>query len=304
MHLYFRNVNMAFDYVVQGIREGFVPAVPSPSRYGNVRVIPEPLTITYLNPLDRVLFNPGRDCNPFFHLFEALWMLAGRNDVAPLAYYSGKIASFSDDGETLNGAYGYRWRHGGRSDTNQLQLVINELKERPESRRVVLQMWTVEDDLLKIDPRVSKDVCCNLSCMFLLNPQTKHLDLTVINRSNDLCWGTFGANVVHMAYLLEYVACCVGVPVGVYHQISNNAHVYDATFTPEKWEDPDHLGQFYGEYNWTVPLVRDQATFDRECAAFIDDLEGNWEEPYPAPRSSTGLYGLPPSQGPELSGSI
>ena len=33
-----------------------------------------------------------------------------------------------------------------------------------ESRRAVLQMWNVEDDLLKVDS--SRDVCCNLSVLF------------------------------------------------------------------------------------------------------------------------------------------
>src|SRR5690606_25634418 len=108
--------------------------------------------------------------------------LAGRNDVAPLAYYNSRMTEFSDDGETFNGAYGYRWRHGKidgespvwseRNDLNvkgghgidQLQILIQHLKTNPNSRRAVLQMWNVEDDLLKVDS--SKDVCCNLSACF------------------------------------------------------------------------------------------------------------------------------------------
>jgi thymidylate synthase len=105
-------------------------------------------------------------------------MLAGRNDVAPLSFYSSKIAGIaSDDGETFNGAYGYRWRHYVSSmdvgaaanyaekhnlifqnqeieDYDQLSILINHLRNKPDSRRAVLQMWNVEDDLLKIGGEV------------------------------------------------------------------------------------------------------------------------------------------------------
>lgn len=173
MHLNFRNVNDAFRNMVtifQGyvrdqrhmfqIDNGWKPVVAecdmrkAPSRNGNVLMIDEPVTVTYSHPKERVLFNAARDANPFFHLYEALWMLAGRNDVAPLAYYAKQMREYSDDGGTLNGAYGYRWRsqwsEERQSHTDQLQIIINHLKHNPTSRRAVLQMWNVEDDLLKI----------------------------------------------------------------------------------------------------------------------------------------------------------
>jgi thymidylate synthase len=300
MEIEAKNVNHAFSAVVHGIASGDIPTTASPSRYGPVWVITRPLTITYLNPLDRVLSNEGRDVNHFFYLFEALWMLAGRNDVEPLAYYANKMREFSDNGKTFNGAYGYRWRHAnGHSEehdtgigimsewktTDQLALIINELKQRPESRRCVLQMWGVEGDLLKIAPSVCKDVCCNLCIMFLINPATKCLDMTVINRSNDLIWGTLGANVVHMSFLLEYMAACIGVQVGVYHQISNNAHVYDATFTPDKWQPLEDTTVYdLPMGRWHIPLVKNPVTFDRECKEFVEtwgkDGSRNWKEPF------------------------
>src|SRR3990167_6330528 len=171
MHLTFRNVNEAFRGLVEGIHTGKIPTEVMASRYGEVAVVEEPVIITYEKPLERVLFNQARDANCFFHLFEALWMLAGRNDVAPIAYYSSKIEEFSDDGKTFNGSYGYRWRKawtsrqiGSDERVDQLDLIVNHLKAKPESRRAALQMWNVEDDLLKIND--SKDVCCNLSVLF------------------------------------------------------------------------------------------------------------------------------------------
>src|SRR5690606_3416900 len=142
------------------------------SRVGEVAYIPEPVMITYQEPRKRVLFSEARDANPFFHLYESLWMLAGRDDVAPLAYYSSKIAEIaSDNGQTFNGAYGRRWRRmlsdSNGDEVDQLKILIEHLRQLPNSRRAVLQMWTVGDDLLNIGTPVdySKDVCCN-TCVY------------------------------------------------------------------------------------------------------------------------------------------
>lgn len=170
MHVKVRNVNEAFNLFVSGIANGSIPTTSKPSRAGDVLKIDEPVTITFQRPTERVLFNQARDCNPFFHVFESLWMLAGRNDVAPLKYYSSKIGDVaSDDGSTFNGAYGWRWRkHPGkytlqRNGTmtmkaiDQLPILIKHLKYKPESRRAVLQMWRVLDDLKRIDDQANPD---------------------------------------------------------------------------------------------------------------------------------------------------
>jgi thymidylate synthase len=176
MHVHFRNVNDAFhglvDHFVRGsTHEGRswgdkrdkAPVVNDESRNGGVLRIDEPVTITYTNPLERVLFNEARDVNPFAVLYEALYMLAGRNDVAPLAYYTKQFNEYSDDGFTLNAAYGWRWRHSAQTGDiggvqgkevidpiDQLDVIVKHLKAQPNSRRAVLSMWNVEDDLLKI----------------------------------------------------------------------------------------------------------------------------------------------------------
>lgn len=163
MHLKTRNVNTAFRTLVSLFSNGYsrgeiaVDVVHKPSRNGEVLMIEEPVIVTFTHPRERVLFNAARDANPFFHLYEALWMLAGRNDVAPVAYYAKNMLNYSDDGTTLNGAYGYRWRKANDPEDyyspvyiDQLKVLISHLRADPNSRRAVLQMWNVEDDLLKI----------------------------------------------------------------------------------------------------------------------------------------------------------
>src|SRR4030042_825585 len=115
------------------------------SRNGPVKLVTEPVATVYTNPTERVLFWGERDANPFFHLYESLWMLAGRNDIEPLTRYVKRIADYSDDGVTLNDAYGHRWRKYFLRD--QLSIIVRRLREDPNDRRSILQMWDAYHDL-------------------------------------------------------------------------------------------------------------------------------------------------------------
>lgn len=226
-----RNVNQA---LVDGLQWLCVAGHTANSRNGPVLVAPGPVITAYRNPMERVLFSPVRDANPFFHLYECVWMMAGRNDAASVAHYAKNMLGFADPDGTLNGAYGYRWRHYFGYD--QIDLIIQELKNNPNSRRCVLSMWDpgsmaehplqsegTEGDLHKA-MNGGPDVPCNTHVYF--DAHQGKLDMTVCNRSNDLIWGAYGANAVHMSFLQEVVAACAGLSLGTYYQMSNNLHVY------------------------------------------------------------------------------
>ena len=115
------------------------------SRNGDTLECVDPVTTVYKKPWERVLLEETRDANPFFHLVEAIWMMAGSNNLRQLTHFNAGMANFSDNGELLNGAYGYRWRK--QFDHDQLPTIIEMLKQDPDSRRVVLQMWDAVHDL-------------------------------------------------------------------------------------------------------------------------------------------------------------
>lgn len=198
------------------------------SRNGPVIMFPEPATIVYSNPMERVVFWPERDANPFFHAAEALWMLAGRRDVKYVAQFVKRMASFSDNGKNFHAAYGYRWRKNFQRD--QLNELIVGLKTNPDCRRQVLGIWDVRKDL----SRQGLDLPCNIGATFQIDHSGK-LNMVVHNRSGDAMMGALGANVVHFSLLQEYIAAGVGVPVGKYWQVSSNLHVYMNDF--EKFRD-------------------------------------------------------------------
>jgi thymidylate synthase len=189
------------------------------TRNGRALVFNTPVCIEHAMPYRRVLFDKVRDANPFFHYMEAIWMLAGREDVYFPSKFAKNIANYSDDGSRLHGAYGFRWRSW--FDLDQIQEVINELFKNPTTRRAVIGMWDPSNDLA----RDSKDLPCNTHIYF--RTYNGRLNMTVCNRSNDLVWGMLGANMVHMSILHEYIATTVGMVCGSYYQFTNNLHVYE-----------------------------------------------------------------------------
>lgn len=217
--LFVRNVNEAYHQGLDLLRRNGVRA---DSRAGPVLALPYPVMTVYERPTERVLMDKTRDANPFFHLVEALWMLAGRDDAALLNRYVKDFgARFAEPWGTLHGAYGYRWRR--HFSVDQINPIIHRLTQNPDDRRLVLTMWDPDRDLVQIDPPY-KDVPCNTH----IYPRIVEgaLDLTVLCRSNDMIWGAYGANAVHFSFLQEYLAGRIGVKVGRMYQFSNNMHAY------------------------------------------------------------------------------
>lgn len=215
-----RNVNESWRVGMSTLLAG---GEEETSRVGNVLVYPEPVTTVYKRPMERVLFCEKRRANPFFHLFESMWMLAGREDATWLDQFVHDFsARYAEEDGVLHGAYGMRWAGGhprwnGRS---QLQVVIDILRRTPNTRQAVLTMWHPGIDL----DAGKKDVPCNSLIYYRISHDELHQ--TVCCRSNDAIWGCWGANAVHMSILHEYVAAAVGVKIGQYWQVSNNLHVY------------------------------------------------------------------------------
>lgn len=300
-----------------------------------------------------MLWNPYRDCNPFLHLIEALWVLSGSNNCRPIAHFAKRMLEFSDEDLTTDkipskgkldrmmignactgglwwGAYGYRYRHW--FETDQLQDAIKILRDDPKTRRVVIQAWEPRDLRRVVEVPDCKDVPCNTEIMFRTRPGPqerlllsqhsppkeraaggqddlnvhthKTLDMTVINRSNDLLWGALGSNYVTFSVLHEYIALSAGYAIGNYNQISNNLHVYSGATTAATEESREKNGkppadlwsgkwvpgklttnyfdQYSDRYNhlalFPAPFA-EPATLEKNRSEFINDCESLFRQP-------------------------
>lgn len=225
------NVN---DALLKGVKHLMSEGIKRESRAGTIVESPMPVTTCYSKPWERVLLSEERDANPFFHLMESLWILAGREDVKFLTEFNKRMAEYSDYGQVFNAPYGYRIRGGIHPHKDQLEQLIECIKNDPDSRQLVLQIWSA-GDLVKD----TKDKACNMSVVFRTRPVNGEnvLDITVYNRSNDALWGAYGANMVQFSMLHEYVAARTGIAMGKYYQVSNSFHVYTDGPGGELWEN-------------------------------------------------------------------
>lgn len=64
-------------------------------------------TIVLTNPRKRLIHNPVREANYGFAVGEFLWYYGSNQDLDSILYYNKRMKDFSDDGKTVNSAYGY-----------------------------------------------------------------------------------------------------------------------------------------------------------------------------------------------------
>ncbi len=160
--------------------------------------------------------------NPAFALAEVVWIVTGRRDARFLSYFNRKLAKFAGSAPELHGAYGYRLRQ--QFGVDQLEAAYDTLRNNPNSRQVVLQIWDSREDLPKKDgsPR-DDDIPCNTQSY--LKIRDGRLEWMQMMRSNDVFLG-LPHNLVQFTALQEIMAGWLGIQVGVYHHLSDSLHIY------------------------------------------------------------------------------
>lgn len=178
--------------------------------------------ISISNPRARWVVSRNPPINPAFAVAEVIWIMTGRNDSAFLNYFNTGLPKFAGKVARYHGAYGHRLRR--QLGIDQLDRAYSALKHKPESRQVVLQIWSGQLDLPR--PRgveASADIPCNLLSM--LKVREGKLEWTQIIRSNDLFRG-LPYNFVQFTTMQEIVAGWLGLEVGSYNQVSDSLHIY------------------------------------------------------------------------------
>ncbi len=151
---------------------------------------------------------------------EQVWFISGaRKPEIFLRNYTKIWDLFTNPGDVVTVAYGYRWRkHFGR---DQLALLIDLLKNEPSSRQGVIITWDPAQDGLSLTKKMN--VPCPFS--FTVNIIGGRLHLHNIIRSNDIILGT-PADVAGFALLQFILAQKLGVKPGIYSHSVSNAHIY------------------------------------------------------------------------------
>ena len=158
-------------------------------------------------------------------IHELLWFLKGDTNVKYLQENGVRIWNeWADDDGELGHIYGYQWRswpdyNGGHID--QISEVIRQIKETPDSRRIIVSAWNVADlDKMNLPP-------CHLLFQFYV--ANGKLSLQLYQRSADTFLGV-PFNIASYALLLMMVAQVCGLEAGEFIHTTGDTHLYTNHF--------------------------------------------------------------------------
>ena len=136
---------------------------------------------------------------------ELLWFLRGETNVRSLQAEGVRIwDEWADADGELGPVYGRQWRAwGGRVD--QIARVSEQLREEPDSRRILVSAWNVEEvDAMALPP-------CHV--LFQLHVSQGRLSCQLYQRSGDLFLGV-PFNIASYALLTHLIAHVTGLRRG------------------------------------------------------------------------------------------
>lgn len=152
---------------------------------------------------------------------ELLWFLAGDTNVRYLKENGVSIWDEWADGDgELGPVYGHQWRSWPAPDgrqIDQIESLLDALRNNPESRRHIVSAWNVADvDRMALPP-------CH--CLFQFFVADGKLSCQLYQRSADIFLGV-PFNIASYALLTMMVAQVVGLEPGDFVHTLGDAHLY------------------------------------------------------------------------------
>lgn len=159
-------------------------------------------------------------------IYELLWFLSGDTNVKYLQEHGVRIWNEWADPVTgdLGHIYGYQWRswpdyNGGFID--QISNAIDQIRNTPDSRRIIVNAWNVADlNRMNLPP-------CHMFFQFYV--AEGKLSLQLYQRSADSFLGV-PFNISSYALLLMMMAQVTGLQVGDFIHTLGDAHIYTNHF--------------------------------------------------------------------------
>ena len=154
-------------------------------------------------------------------IYELLWFLRGDTNVRYLQEHGVRIWNEWADAEgNLGPVYGAQWRswpdHDG-SFIDQMTAAVNDIRNNPDSRRIIVSAWNVADL-----PRMALAPCHALFQFYVADGR---LSLQLYQRSAD-CFLGVPFNIASYALLTMMVAQVTGLKPGCFIHTLGDAHLY------------------------------------------------------------------------------
>jgi len=154
-------------------------------------------------------------------IYELLWFLTGDTNIKYLKDNNVSIwDEWADENGNLGPVYGSQWRSwkGANGQTiDQITDVINQIKNNPDSRRMIVSAWNVSDI-----PNMKLPPCHAFFQFYVANGK---LSCQLYQRSADIFLGV-PFNIASYALLLMMVAQVCNLKVGEFVHTLGDAHLY------------------------------------------------------------------------------
>ncbi len=154
-------------------------------------------------------------------IHELLWFLKGDTNIRYL--HDNKVSiwdEWADENGDLGPVYGSQWRSWPAADgrhIDQVSQVIDQIRNNPDSRRIIVSAWNVgEIDNMALPP-------CHAFFQFYV--ANGRLSCQLYQRSADIFLGV-PFNVASYALLLQMMAQVTGLKAGDFVHTLGDAHLY------------------------------------------------------------------------------
>jgi thymidylate synthase len=158
-------------------------------------------------------------------IYELLWFLQGDTNIGYLKENNVKIwDEWADENGNLGPVYGKQWRSwagAGGVEVDQVKDLIHQIKNNPDSRRMIISAWNVADlPKMKLMP-------CH--CLFQFYVANGKLSCQLYQRSADVFLGV-PFNIASYALLTIMIAQVCNLQPGEFVHSFGDVHLYSNHF--------------------------------------------------------------------------
>lgn len=155
-------------------------------------------------------------------IHELIWFLKGDTNIAYLKEHGVRIwDEWADEQGNLGPVYGYQWRSWPKPDgghIDQISQVVNQIKNNPDSRRIMVSAWNVADvEHMALPP------CHSLFQFYVADGK---LSCQLYQRSADIFLGV-PFNIASYALLTMMMAQVCNLQPGDFVHTFGDAHLYN-----------------------------------------------------------------------------
>lgn len=165
-------------------------------------------------------------------IYELLWFLKGDTNIHYLTENSVRIWNeWADENGELGPVYGHQWRNWNSEGIDQIQEIINTLKNNPDSRRMVVSAWNpsvMPDTSKSFSENVANGKAALPPChaLFQFYVVDNKLSCQLYQRSADVFLGV-PFNIASYALLTMMIAQVCELQLGDFVHTFGDVHIYN-----------------------------------------------------------------------------